>query len=407
MGDSIVARLEQLARIGASENGIDRPLASVPERRARELFASWARRGGYELRQDRVGNLFARRAGKRADASPVLTGSHLDTVAGGGAYDGALGVAAAICALDLLSQRGVETAHPLEAVAWAGEEGSRFPLGALGSSVFCGLCSETEALGLCDDAGIALAAALASQDAGLLPGLERHAGSRPAAYVELHVEQGPVLEAAGVHLGVVTAIAGQRRYRITVEGEGGHAGTVPMALRCDALCAAAELILHAEDAARASGAGVATAGRITVEPNVPNVIPARATFSLDLRSPHESVIAGIESALRSRSAAVEDARGVRVRIDVLESRAPAAMDDRVRAAIHRAIEALDSRALDLPSGAGHDAMCLAHVAPAGMIFVPSIGGRSHVKEERTTDADLELGVEALAAALVEVDMRIG
>ncbi len=407
MSERIAARLRTLAEIGRHAAGIDRALATPAERRAREQFAQWAREAGYELRQDRVGNVFARRAGTRAEVSPILAGSHLDTVPTGGAYDGAYGVAGALCAMQMLDDRGVTTAHPIEAVAWAGEEGSRFPLGCLGSSAFSGLREIDEVLQLRDERGISLREALEDAAGGLLAGVAAREARSVGAYLELHVEQGPVLEREGVALGVVTVIAAQRRYRITVEGTSGHAGTVPMDLRADALCGACELVLAVETAARAAPGAVATVGRMSVEPGGTNVIPVRVRFSLDVRSAANERVDAVESSLRDCARSVERARGVTVRVDVLESRAPAPMDERMRACVHRAIAALNVRAVDIASGAGHDAMCLAQIAPSAMIFVPSSGGRSHVAQEHTAETDLACGVEALAAALVEVDRELG
>lgn len=406
MTADVVARLAELAKIGRHKNGISRGLATPSERAARALFASWARTGGYSLTQDRVGNLFARRRGARADAAPLLVGSHLDTVPTGGAYDGAYGVVAALCALELLDARGLTTQHPIEAVAWVGEEGSRFPLGCLGSSVFAGIVAESEALELADDAGTSLADALATPEGGLLDGIELRRDRSVAAYVELHVEQGPVLERAGVALGIVTAIAGQRRYRVVVDGTSGHAGTLPMDARSDALCAASELILALEAAAARVGECVVTVGRIVVEPNGTNVIPGRAIFSIDARSPDDARLNAIEDALDVTAFDVKRRRAVLIATERLESRSPTPMNPALRRVLRNAAERFAPRALDVASGAGHDAISLAKIAPTAMLFVPSIGGRSHVDAERTDDADLELGVEALAAALVEVDATL-
>lgn len=403
----VVARLAQLAHLGAYEAGIDRPLASPQERQARDLFAGWARAAGFALSQDAVGNVFVRRAGTQPGLKPILTGSHLDTVKTGGAYDGAYGVVGAICALELLAARGVATKHPLEAVAWVGEEGSRFPLGCLGSSVFAGIKSADDALAIVADDGVSLRDALASTDGGLLPGVPMRADRDVAAYLELHVEQGPILEEAGVSLGVVTAIFGQRRLRATVTGVSGHAGTVPMRMRADALCAASELVLCLDRAARTQPDAVATVGRMLVEPNGTNVVPGSVTFSLDLRAPDEASLDAIEAAFRDAVADVSKRRNVTVEIEAFERRKPTPMTAQLQAAIHRVAVGLGEKAIDCPSGAGHDAMSLGTVVPTAMIFVPSIGGRSHVAEERTADADLVLGVEALAAALVEVDATLG
>ena len=402
-----LARLAELAAIGRHEAGIYRGLATPAERAARERFATWSHASGFSVTQDRVGNLFARRDGTDAEAKPILIGSHLDTVQTGGAYDGAYGVIGALGALELLTMRGIATSHPLEAVAWVGEEGSRFPLGCLGSSVYAGSWNADDALALADDDGITLREALASAEGGLLPDVPLRANRSVAAYLELHVEQGPILEARGIRLGIVTAIAAQRRLRAVVVGQSGHAGTVPMNLRADALCAAAELILALERSARDGGNAVATVGRIHVEPNGTNVVPGQVSFSLDIRSPDESALDTIESAFNDVATRLTAERGVVVTLEALERRAATPMTRELREAIARAIASIGEPSIDLPSGAGHDAMSLGKIVPTAMIFVPSIGGRSHVGEERTADADAELGVEALAAAIVEVDRTLG
>lgn len=403
--NAVVSRLAQLAQLGKYDGGIDRPLASPQERAARDLFAAWARGAGRALSQDRAGNLFARRAGA-SNGDSILVGSHLDTVPTGGAYDGAYGVVGALCALEELDARRARISRPIEAVAWAGEEGSRFPLGCLGSSVFSGLTDLETALRLSDENAIAFGDALADARGGLLPGIAQRIAGSVAAYLELHVEQGPVLESAGASLGVVTAIAGQRRYRATVEGTSGHAGTVPMRARSDALSATSEIVLAMESAARQADEVVVTVGKVCVEPGGTNVIPRRVVFSIDARSPDDALIHAVESAFHQAAHIAQKRRGVRVGLDTLERRPPTPMDPAMRQAVWNAVRPLDSRALDVTSGAGHDAMCLARIAPAAMIFVPSIGGRSHVGDERTEDADLELGVRALADALVEVDTML-
>jgi hydantoinase/carbamoylase family amidase len=391
-------RLAELATLGATPEGIDRPLFSAAERAARERFAAWARAAGMRLEQDRTGNLFARLDGAE-DVAPVQCGSHLDTVKNGGAYDGAYGVVGGLEAVSRIAASGTLPRRPLEVVAWAGEEGSRFPLGCLGSSVYAGLTPLADVRKLVDDDGETFASAVGGAN-GLLDGVPVRDGfPPPAAYVELHIEQGPVMERLGARLGVVTAIAGQVRLRFVVEGEAGHAGTVPMAGRADALCAASELVLAAETAARAAGDAVATVGRLDVDPNQTNIVPGRVTFRVDARSVDDARVERIESELRERAVAVAAARGVRVSVEVLERRAAVPMDERIRTGVRRVCDQLDVNAIDIPSGAGHDAMCVAHVAPTGMIFVPSIGGRSHVGSERTAPADLELGVDALRLVL--------
>ncbi|MBC5811154.1 MAG: Zn-dependent hydrolase [Candidatus Eremiobacteraeota bacterium] len=404
--NDVVARLLELSALGRYDGGIDRGLATPPERAARERFAYWARRAGFTLSQDVVGNLFARRSGMH-DVAPIVVGSHLDTVRTGGAYDGAYGVVGALCALQILDRDKCVTTRPVEAVAWAGEEGSRFPLGCLGSSVFAGLTSEGDALALRDNDGISLNAALQSRESGSLPDVPVRPRQETAAYLELHVEQGPVLEAAGVSLGVVTAIAAQRRYRAIVKGASGHAGTVPMERRSDALCGAADIVLAVEREARSSAGAVATVGHVKVEPNGTNIIPLRVSLSVDIRSSEDARVEHIERALQTVIAETERRRGVQIALERLEVRAAAPMDARLRAALHRSCAAIGQPALDITSGAGHDATCLSRVAPAAMLFVPSVGGVSHIGAERTEDRDLELGVAVLAAAIIEVDRDLG
>ncbi len=398
----LAERLAQLAQLGATEHGIDRRLFSAADAQARALFVQWARASNFEVEQDRAGNVFVRRAG-RWDGGVVLSGSHLDTVPTGGAYDGAYGAVAALCALEELDAAGIITEHAVEAVAWAGEEGSRFPLGCLGSAAFAGLNKLAEIDELRDDDGITFAQA---RDAayGLLPGVPVRDGfPAPTGYVELHIEQGPVLEHRGVRLGVVTAIAGQARFDVEVYGESGHAGTVPMEMRRDALSSAAELVLELEAAAAEIGEAVLTVGRLSVFPNQTNVIPGRVTFRIDARSVDEMRLTALRSAVEAAAARVSEQRNVRIETTLIEERRVVEMDHRLRTAIAGAVAELGEKAMDVPSGAGHDAMCVASVAPVAMIFVPSAGGRSHVGDEYTNPADLELGVMALTRSIAAID----
>ncbi len=399
----LIAALAELAACGAVADGIDRALFTPPEHAARLLFARWARACGASLEQDRAGNLFARRAGTDPRLPPIQCGSHLDTVKGGGPYDGAYGVLAGLAVLAALAERDIATEHPFEVVAWAGEEGSRFPVGTLGSAVYAGLMTQAEADALCDTDLTTFAQAFLAPHGALADVPIRTAHAPPAAYIELHIEQGPVLERAGAKLGIVSAIAGQRRYTLTVDGVQGHAGTVPMRDRADALAAAAEIVLAVEQAARATGECVATVGQLDVAPNQANVVPGRVVFRLDVRSADDERIARVVDDVTATTAAVAERRGVRVDLRETERRAAVAMDPRVIALVTDACRAYDASAFALVSGAGHDAMCIARIAPTGMLFVPSIGGRSHVGDERTDPADLERGVRALADAMLAAD----
>jgi len=398
----IVERLAELALLGATREGIDRALFTPEEYAARERFAAWARADGFAVEQDRVGNVFVRLAGTES-LPPVQTGSHLDTVKDGGAYDGACGVVGGLEALRLIAARSERPRHPIEVVAWAGEEGSRFPIGTLGSSVYAGITPYAEAAALVADDGAIFADAFAGPSGKLAGVPVRDDFPAPAAYVELHIEQGPVMERSGARLGIVTAIAGQRRYSVRISGTPGHAGTIPMSMRSDALAAAADLILAVEAAGRAHPDSVATVGRLIVEPNQTNIVPGVVSLRIDSRSVEDERIDAMDRAFREAAERIRAARRVRIDLTILESRAAAPMSAALRAAVATVCDALDPGAIALPSGAGHDAMCIAQIAPTAMIFVPSIRGESHVGTERTAPADLELGVEALAASLLAVD----
>jgi hydantoinase/carbamoylase family amidase len=398
---NVHARLAALATLGAAADGIDRALFTAADQAARRCFADWAAASGLTVEQDRAGNVFARLAG--GDGPPLLCGSHLDTVKHGGAYDGALGVVGGLEALERIAAAGAARRRPFEVVAWAGEEGSRFPLGCLGSAAFAGLTPLSAIDALVADDGETFAAARGGPT-GLLANIPvRPDFPPPACYLELHIEQGPVLERSGRRLGVVSAIAGQRRLRITVEGRSGHAGTIPMSMRADALCAASEIVLAVERAARDVGEAVATVGWFDVEPKAQNIVPGRVELRVDARSVDDARIAEIERRIRETAAAVARARGTPIAVDLTERRAAAPLDAHLRSLVREACRHFVPDVPELPSGAGHDAMCLAHIVPAAMLFVPSIGGHSHVAAEKTAPEDLELGIEAFAAALLAVD----
>jgi len=392
------ARLAELATHGATSQGIDRGLFTAGEHAARALFAQWASDAGLRVEQDRAGNVFARLVGLRDDA-PVQCGSHLDTVKNGGAYDGAYGVVGGLEAVTRIAASEPHPRRSIEVVAWAGEEGSRFPLGCLGSSVYAGLNAYHEVEALIGDDGESFDTALCGPHGLLADVPVRDDFPPPAAYVELHIEQGPILERTGARLGIVSAIAGQRRLSVVVQGVAGHAGTIPMRGRADALVAASELVLAIERAALEIGDAVATVGRMLVAPNQTNIVPGEVLFRVDIRSVDDARVVAIERSLRERAAEVATARGVRIAVETLEVRDAVPMETRTRDLVRRACLALDPRAIDVASGAGHDAMCIAQIAPTAMIFVPSVGGRSHVGDEHTAPDDLELGVDALAAVL--------
>jgi len=398
-------RLAELATLGATAEGIDRALCTAPEYAARERLVRWAGSGGFSVDQDRAGNVFVRLNGREA-LPPVQCGSHLDTVKNGGAYDGAYGVIAGLEALEMIASTGVMPRRPIEVVAWAGEEGSRFPLGCIGSAVYAGLTPLAQARAVIGDDGMTFGDALASPTGLLRDVPVRDGFPPPVAYVELHIEQGPVMERAGIRLGIVTAIAGQCRFHVEITGQAGHAGTMPMAGRADALCAASELTLAVDRAAHDVGNAVATVGRLIVEPNQTNIVPGHVTLRIDVRSVDDARVATIEKRIRDAAATIVQGRNVRITIEPIETRPATAMNERLRKVVRDVCTSLDPKAANIASGAGHDAMCVAHVAPVAMIFVPSIAGQSHVGAERTAPGDLELGVLALMGSLLAFDHEL-
>ncbi len=402
-GERLLGDLAELARHGrAPGGGWTRPALSPADAAARRYVIERGRALGLAIAHDEVGNLRMRRAGGDAQAAAVLTGSHLDTVPSGGYLDGPLGVAGALAAVAALDLAGVRTRRPIEVVVFVGEEGSRFPRGTLGSAAMAGDLAVDEILALRDAEGTTFRDALATYaDAGA-PVPARLARGAVHAFVELHVEQGGVLEATGTQVGAVTAIAGLVQHEVAFVGDANHAGATPMDLRRDALLAAAEWALAVEAAAREVGGGaVATVGRLEVRPGGKNIIPGRVDAVVDLRADAAArldaldarVLAALQQAQR-RAVAVEQRRLQRVE--------PGPMHERVIAAVARAAAAGARSCRRMVSGAIHDALHMANAAPSGMVFVPSIGGKSHCPEEETAPASLVAGAEVLAHTLADL-----
>jgi hydantoinase/carbamoylase family amidase len=359
------------------------------------------RGAGLEVRLDAVGNLFGRWEGSEPDAPLVLTGSHVDTTLNAGRYDGVLGVLGAIEAIELLRAAGVRPRRSIEVVAWAGEE-PRFGTGCVGSRVAAGELERADLDRLCDREGTSMAQAL--RGAGFDPERLEAARIEPAtvhALVELHIEQGAVLESNGESIGVVTAIAAPHDFRLTLRGAATHAGATPMGLRRDALAGAAEAMVALERAARESRSGttVATVGILRVRPGAINVVPGEVELDIDVRDSdldaREAVVASIVQAARD----VADRRGLDVELMPIVEDLPVACDDRVVAAAEDACRELDLSYRRMTSGAYHDAMIMGRRVPIGMIFVPSVGGISHHPDELTAPDDLDRGVQVLAGTL--------
>ena len=395
--------LERLAEFRDPDSpGWTRRVFSAPYVRSREWVAARMRDSGLQVTHDSAGNVIGTLAGGSGPA--LVTGSHTDSVAGGGRFDGPLGVIGAIEVARCIRDGGLQLRHQLRVVDFLGEEPNDFSISCVGSRAVAGLLS-AEHLALRDPSGRTLAEALVS--CGGDPARIREAawnGAEVGAFVELHIEQGPVLENAGIPLGIVSGIAGIERVLMTFTGQADHAGTVPMDARHDALCAAAEAVLAVESLATEKG-GVGTAGRIEALPGAFNVVPGHVRLWAEFRS---TEVDWLDSRRRRLEQSIVDAgrrRGVAVAIETLSRTEPVVASDLVRAAMAEAIAGLGLESMSLPSGAGHDAVQMAKLGPAGMLFVPSAGGRSHCPEEWTAPEHLETGVAALLATLLVLDVR--
>lgn len=352
-----------------------------------------------DVRQDAIGNLIGHYAADTPDAPMLLLGSHLDTVRDAGRYDGPLGVLVALACVERLRARNQRLPFALDVLTFADEEGLRYHTAYLGSAVVAGTF-DPAALALTDDEGIPLAEAIRAfgGDPAALAGAAWR-GRALLGYCEVHIEQGPVLETRGLPVGVVSAIQGQSRMRVLFAGVAGHAGTVPMGMRHDALCAAAELALAVEDVARATPGLVATIGQLAVEPGASNVIPGRATLSLDVRHPDDAVRARACDQMHARATAIATDRGVTVDWQIVQEHSSTPCAPRLSALFARAVEAMGHPAFSLPSGAGHDAVPMSTLAEIAMLFVRCAGGVSHHPAESVAEEDVAVAIETLARFL--------
>jgi beta-ureidopropionase / N-carbamoyl-L-amino-acid hydrolase len=404
--DRLLADIETLAAIGDTGDGGNCRLAlSDEDAGGRELVVGWMHDLGLDVRVDRIGNVVATRmgAGGSGDgdgAAPVLTGSHIDTVATGGRYDGTLGVLAGLEVVRALDDAGIRTRRPLAVAFFTDEEGSRFAPDMLGSLVYAGGMPLEDALDTVAIDGAVLGDELErigwAGDAAV-------PGPAPHAYVELHIEQGPVLEEAGVTIGAVTGVQGISWQELTLTGQPNHAGTTPMRLRRDPAYVAAETVGFVRRLATdLGGPQVGTVGRLELHPDLVNVVAARATLTVDLRNTEEAVLADAERRLREHVAAVASAEGCEAAWRRLARFEPVAFDTAVIDLVESTAERLGHSVMRLPSGAGHDAQMLARVCPAGMVFVPSRAGVSHSPAEFTDLEHLAAGAQVLAEVLTEL-----
>lgn len=389
-------RLMRLSAVGRQESGGVTRLSFTPEERAaKDLVRGFMEEAGLSVREDEAGNLIGRKEGRNPQAPVVLVGSHLDSVFNGGNFDGPLGVLAGVEVLQTMNEQGVTTEHPIEVIAFTDEEGARFSYGMIGSRAIAGLLKREE-LEHRDKDGISIAEAMRAS--GLDPDAVGRA-ARPKgsvkAYVELHIEQGKVLESRGLSVGVVSGVAGPLWLKFVLEGEAGHAGATPMALRRDPLAAAAEIMLVIERGVRQTGTAVGTVGQVTVSPGGVNIIPGRVEFSLDLRDVDKAVRDRVEQEIVRQAEAICRERGVRLGVELLQRIPPVVCSAEIQAAALAACEALGLETITLPSGAGHDCMQLTELCPVGMIFVRSRDGISHNPAEYTSKEDCADGANVL------------
>ncbi len=391
---SLSAELEELGRIGADDGGVTR-FAWTPEldEANRWLMAKLAEEG-LQPELDAAGNVIGRWPAGVGRA--VLVGSHLDTVPRGGRFDGALGVLAALEAVRILRRDSFEPARPIWVVSFNDEEGARFRTSMLGSRAFVGSLDVEDWRAR----GIPAAMDRAGFEFGRLP--EACRIDAVGAYLELHVEQGPVLERSGVDVGIVTAITGLLGVRATFEGQANHAGTTPMDARRDALAGAARAVLALREAARGGDGVTATVGQIRVEPSGANVVPGLAEIGVDARSADAGRFADLEAEVERTLQEIAADERLELELFRTHSKPPVVLDERVQDVLERAADAEGATRLRLPSGAGHDAMIVGAHVPAGMLFVPSRDGISHSPAEFTEQRHCELGARVLARALAEL-----
>jgi N-carbamoyl-L-amino-acid hydrolase len=394
-------RIRELGSHGANpEGGVSRVAFSNADISGREYIKGLMQNAGLEVRVDTAGNVIGARPGSEPSLPPILFGSHIDSVPNGGNYDGDVGVIGAIEVIELLKAAGYTTRHPLEVVVFTDEEG-----GTVGSQAMAGRLP-TAALDQASHSGMSVRDGIRAVggDADKLESARRRPGEIKA-FIELHIEQGGLLEASSTDIGVVEGIVGIRWWDITVEGMANHAGTTPMNERRDALLAAAELALAVNRiAATTPGRQVATVGRIRAEPGAPNVIPGRVVMSLEIRDLDATKIERVYQEIAKEAKRIEAARHTPVSFaEVQAALEPAPTEPRLRRIISEAAKALGLSHRTMPSGAGHDAQEMTHIAPTGMIFVPSVGGISHSPREFTSAADMANGVNVLLRTVLAID----
>jgi allantoate deiminase len=392
---AVMARCGQLATYSEEPDRLTRRYATPPMRQANAAVAGWMRAAGMATRQDAAGNLIGRYEAESPNAPALLLGSHLDTVRDAGKYDGPLGVLVALACVEYLHVQERRLPFAIEVLAFADEEGLRYHTAYLGSSAVAGTFDPAW-LALTDAEGVPLAEAIRAfgGDPDTISNA-RWSGGHLLGYCEVHIEQGPILEREDLPVGLVTGIQGQSRLTLTFTGEAGHAGTVPMSLRRDALSAAAEFALAVERYARETSNLVATIGQLAVEPGASNVIPGRVTLSLDLRHPDDTTRERALTDLRARATTITQARGLAVTHHIAQENGAVPCSPHLRALLAEAIAAAGYPVRELASGAGHDAVMMAYLTEIAMLFVPCAGGISHAPAEAVTTEDVAAAIAVL------------
>jgi allantoate deiminase len=400
-----MARLDRLAEVSESPLHLARRCYTPEHRQINDLAAAWMRNAGMSVHEDTVGNVIGRYEGKSQGAPAIMLGSHLDTVIMAGKYDGGLGILSAIDCVRSLNDRGIRFDCAIEVAGFADEEGVRFQSTYLGSRGLAGTF-DTALLDRPDKDGVTLGEAM--REFGLDPARIGEAVRRPeelVCYLEVHIEQGPVLENEDLAVGAVTAIAGASRMTVALDGTAGHAGTVPMSARQDALAAASECVLAVEEVAASRPDAVGTVGQMTVSPGATNVIPGKVSFSVDLRAAEDAVRRSAVDEFEGRLKEIAARRSVLISVDRSHEAdgvlcAPWIVDE-----IEGAMEELGQRRFRLPSGAGHDAAAMAEITDVGMIFVRCAGGVSHSPDESITGEDARVGAHLLLRVVENIGAK--
>jgi allantoate deiminase len=392
---ALAGRIDELARISDERGVTTRTFLSPAMGRANALVGRWMRAGGLTAAEDGVGNLIGRVEGPAKDSRTLLLGSHLDTVRDAGRFDGILGVLLPLAALEVLRADGVALPFAVEILGFSEEEGVRFSSAYLGSKGYTGRLKRSD-LGLRDAKGISVEQALANHNGRKwAPSAPAHARRELIGYVEAHIEQGPVLEARGCAVGVVSAIAGQTRAKIVFTGKAGHAGTTPMALRADALAGAAAFIVAVETYARTRTPLVATVGRIAAYPGAANVIAGSAELTLDVRHPVDAKRKAAYKALGAAGRKIAKARGLSFTAQVMQDNGAVPCSGELTAVLTGSVRKVQGKSVSLASGAGHDAVILSALTPVAMLFVRCRDGLSHHPDEHVEPADLGVALAVM------------